>query len=195
MVLVLLVGALSLAVALVTGGARLGTVRLRAVRLLVAAAVVQLGTAVLAPGSGAVRWAALAFTAVMVGLFVLGNRQVPGTPLVGAGLLLNVAVVAANGAMPVSVEAAARAGIPRAQAVGGGGALREQLTSSTRLGWLADVFPVATPWWPQVVSLGDLLVAAGVGLLLISARGPQTPTRAKRPTVLASESTTTGSYS
>ncbi|MCY7373051.1 MAG: DUF5317 domain-containing protein, partial [Spirochaetaceae bacterium] len=76
-----------------------------------------------------------------------------------------------------------------------GDAMREPLTESTVLGRLADVVPVAAPWWPQVVSPGDVLVAAGVGLLLVSARGPQTATRANRSTVLASESTTIGSYS
>ena len=54
-VLVLVVAVGALAVLLATGGTRLARVRIRAVRLLVAAAVVQLGTSVLAPGSGFAR--------------------------------------------------------------------------------------------------------------------------------------------
>ena len=62
---------------------------------------------------------------------------------------------------------------------------------------LGDVVPVALPLRPQVVSPGDVLVAAGVGLLLVTAgrAGAQTPRRAERSTVLDSESTTVGSYS
>ena len=190
-----MVAALAVLAAVLAGGSRLAQVRLRAVRLLAAAAVVQLGTSVLAPGSGAVRVLALVLTSVLVGLFVLGNLRVPGTPLVGLGLLLNILVVALNRAMPVSEHAAARAGVTPAELALAGDAMREPLGPSTHLGLLADVIPVVAPWWPQVVSLGDVLVAAGVGLLLVSARGPQTATRARRSTVLASESTTIGSYS
>jgi hypothetical protein len=194
-VLVLLVAALALSAAFLTGGSRLAQVRLRAVRLLVAAAVVQGATSMLAPSSGAARVTALVLTALLVGLFVYGNWTVAGTPLIGAGLLLNVTVVAANGAMPVSVESAARAGLGREDLGLAGDAMREPVTEATALGWLADVIPLALPWLPQVVSPGDVLVSAGVGLLLVAARPRQTPTRAKRSTVLASECTTTGSYS
>ena len=195
MVLVLLVAALALVAALLTGGTGLAQVRLRAVRLLVAAAVVQVGTSLLAPGSGLARTAALVLTTVLVALFVYGNRRVAGTPLMGLGLLLNVVVVAVNGAMPVSVEAAARAGLDREQLGLATDVLREPATGTTTLAWLGDVLPVALPWLPQVVSPGDVLVAAGVGLLLVSARERQTPRRAMRSTVLDSESTTIGSYS
>jgi hypothetical protein len=194
-VLVLVVAVLALTAAALTGGAGLRQVRLRAIRLLVAAAVVQLGTSTLVPGSGVARGAALALTALLVGLFVYGNWRVAGTPLIGLGLLLNVVVVTANAAMPVSVDAAGRAGLTRAELALGEDAMRERSTPSTRLSWLGDVVPVALPWRPQVVSPGDVLVAAGVGLLLVAARSRQTPSRARRSTDLASESTTIGSYS
>jgi hypothetical protein len=194
MVLVLLVAVGALAVAAVTRGTGLARVRLRAVRLLVAAAVVQLTTSVLAPGSGLARALALVLTTALVGLFVVGNRRVAGTPLIGLGLLLNVLVVGMNAAMPVSLAAAHRAGLSTAEIALGDDAMREPLSSSTWLPWLGDVVPVALPWRPQVVSAGDVLVAAGVGLLLVAARG-QTPRRAERSTVLESDSTTVGSYS
>ena len=194
MVLVLLVAVGALAVAVVTRGTGLARVRLRAVRLLVAAAVVQLTTSLLAPGSGLARVLALVLTTVLVGLFVGGNRRVAGTPLIGLGLLLNVLVVGMNAAMPVSLAAAHRAGLSTTELALGDDTMREPLTSSTWLPWLGDVVPVALPWRPQVVSAGDVLVAAGVGLLLVAARG-QTPRRAARSTVLESDSTTVGSYS
>jgi hypothetical protein len=202
-VLVLLVAVGALGVAIATRGTGLGRVHLRAVRLLVAAAVVQVLTSTLAPGSGFARGLALVLTTLLVGLFVLGNTRVAGTPLIGLGLLLNVLVVGANAAMPVSVDAAARAGLSRDQLHLESDAMREELGPATRLPWLGDVVPVALPWRPQVVSPGDVLVAAGVGLLLVTARsrsrpsrgGGQTPSREARSTVLDRHSTTVGSYS
>ena len=195
MVLVLLVAALAATVAVLTGGARLARLRLRAVRLLVAAAAVQIGVSTLAPGSGPARGVALGVTVLLVGLFALGNRRVIGTPLIVAGLLLNVTVVVANGAMPVSLTAAERAGLHPADLELRADTLREPVTDSTRLRFFGDVVPLALPLRPQVVSPGDVLVAAGVGLLLVSAAGAQTPRRLVRSTILERESTTSGSYS
>jgi Family of unknown function (DUF5317) len=196
-VLVLVVAVVALAVSVATGGSRLALVRVRAVRLLVAAAIVQLGTSALAPGSGLARGTALLLTTVLVGLFLAGNARLPGVPLVALGLLLNVVVVGANAAMPVSVDAAARAGISRGDLGLARDAMRSPSGPDTRLGFLGDTVPVVLPYRPQVVSAGDVLVAAGVGLLLLTAgaRTPQTPRRAERSTVWASESTTFGSYS
>jgi Family of unknown function (DUF5317) len=196
-VLVLVVAVVALAVSLATGGARLARVRIRAVRLLAAAAVVQVGTSVLVPGSGIARATALVLTTVLVGLFLVGNARLPGVPLVALGLLLNVVVVGANAAMPVSVSAAARAGIERSDLHLARDAMREPTGSNTRFAVLGDVVPVALPTRPQVVSPGDVLVAAGVCLLLLTggARRRQTPRRAVRSRVLANESTTMGSYS
>ena len=197
MVLVLVVAVAALAVSVATGWTRLARVRIRAVRLLVAAAVVQLGTSALVPGSGFARVTALVLTTVLVGLFLVGNARQPGVPLVALGLLLNVVVVGANAAMPVSVDAAARAGMSRAELGLARDAMREPSGATTRLGALGDVVPVALPRWPQVVSPGDVLVAAGVGLLLLTAgpRRAQTARRAVRSTVLDNELTTSGSYS
>lgn len=195
MVLVLLVAALALLAATLVGGPRLAQVRLRAVRLLVVAAAVQLGTSAFAPESGLARAVALVMTTLLVGLFVYGNRAVAGAPLIGAGLLLNVIVVAANGAMPVSVSAAEDAGLTRAALGLEEDAMREPVGDGTRLVLLGDVVPLTLPWRAQVVSPGDVLVAAGVGLLLVSAGGRQGPRRAVRSTALESESTTMGSYS
>lgn len=196
MVLVVLVAALAVTAVLLTGGGEgLAELRLRAVRLLVAAAGIQVATSALAPGSTVLRGTALLLTTVLVGLFLYGNRTVTGLPLVGVGVLLNVVVVAANGAMPVDVDAARRAGLTGPATGLGSDAPREPLDDATVFPLLADVLPVVLPRFSQVVSVGDVLVAAGVGLLLVSAGRSQGPRRASRATVLDSDSTTTGSYS
>jgi hypothetical protein len=209
-VVVVVVAVLALTLVAATGHLRpLASLRVRAVRLLVAATVVQAGTAVLAPGSGFLRVVALMLTVLLVGLFLGGNLGLPGVPLVAAGLLLNVLVIVANGGMPVSTVAAAEAGVD-GEALGlGEDPLREELDDGTRLGLLADRVPVPAPGWAQVVSAGDVLVAAGVGLLLVAGSVPrpprrrrpgpraarQAPRRADRSMALAMESTTRGSYS
>ena len=176
----------------------LASLRVRAARLLVVAAVLQAGTATLAPGSTVARVLALVVTALLVALFLGGNRSLPGIPLIAAGLLLNAVVILANVAMPVSLAAAARAGLPAPSLQLDQDPLREPIDGGTRLGLLADRIPVPAPGWAQVVSLGDLLVAAGVGLLLVAGSVPpprQAPRRLDRSMALAMESTTRGSYS
>jgi len=198
-VLVLVVAVLAVGAAVLARDGRLARIRVRAVRLLLVAAAVQLLTAWAAPGSALARATALMLTTVLVGLFLAGNARLPGVPLIALGLLLNVVVVSANHAMPVSVDAAATAGIARGDLHLERDAMRVPTGPGTRYRLLGDVVPVALPRYPQVVSAGDVLVAAGVGLLLLSAgvrrRRAQTPSRAVRSTVWARESTTTGSYS
>jgi uncharacterized protein DUF5317 len=204
--LVLLVAVLALA--LVAGRravGRLATLRVRAVRLLVVAAGLQISTAVLVPDSGWARSTSLVLSLLLVSLFLYGNHRLPGVPLIAAGLLLNATVILLNATMPVSVGAAARAGIAEHTLHLDDDPLHEPLNGSTRLGFLGDTVPVALPWRPQVVSPGDVLVAAGVGLLLVAgsahrqprpARRPrQAPKRVERSAVLDRDSTTRGSYS
>ena len=135
--------------------------------------------------------------------FVLANLAVPGVGLIGVGLVLNTLVIAANGGMPVLARAADVAGVDWAQAV------RDPLHvsgSGARLSWLGDIVPVLNPLHREVVSVGDLLVAAGVGLLVVTGlrQGrrlprPGTPPpppaqyRAERSTIRERESTTRGS--
>jgi hypothetical protein len=193
--LVLLVAALALVatVAIPNSGRLPG--RWRAVRLLVAALVVQLVAVALAPDSGVARFTALGLTGVLAGLFLYGNRRAAGASLVVAGLLLNGLVITVNAGMPVSLRAADRAGVDRPDLRLEADALREPETSRTRLAVLGDVIPVALPARPEVVSPGDVLVAAGVGLLVLFGGARQTPRRIERSTVLVRDSTTTGSYS
>jgi hypothetical protein len=195
---------LAAAMALACGGrpARLARLHLHRARLLASAT----GAYLLGVAAGSL-WAPahaalLVATAGFVGLFVWLNRAVPGLALVGLGMAANALVVVANAAMPVSLEAAERAGLraadldldadPRHEAVGPG----------TRLGLLGDVVPFALPGRAQVVSPGDVAVAAGAGLALyagLTGTASARPRRGRQPAVRAStrarDSTTLGSYS
>lgn len=167
MLFVLLAVAGGLLAGAVSGGSlrRLSATPLRYVRVIVAAVALQVVAAVLVTG-----WA---YAAVLVAslLLALGwlaaNGRLAGRVLVGLGLAANALVIAVNGAMPVDLVAANRAGIatgplygdPRHTVAGPG----------TRLPLLEDRIALPLPWQPQVLSAGDVLVAAGAGLMVAQA--------------------------
>lgn len=107
-------------------------------------------------------------------VFAVANRRLPGLPLLCAGVLLNALVISANsGDMPVSAWAADRAGVSvqsirdsHFHTVAGG---------DTSLRLISDILPLPTPGAPAVVSLGDVLMAAGLGMF-----GAVAPVRARR---------------
>ena len=180
MSLVLVVLAAALAIGWARGGSltRLGALPLRSRRLVVAALLVQLaGTFV----GGPFYPAGLLLSAALVVAFLVRNRGVRGTGLVALGLLANALVVAANGAMPVSAEAAGRAGTGVQHLLTGADARHELAGPDTRLRGLGDEIPVPLPLRPEVVSIGDVLVAAGLGqLVALGMLGGTDPARRRR---------------
>jgi len=141
---------------------RLEQLRLRRVALVAGAVVVQLLATLTLRGGWYVL--ALIVSLALACAFVALNPALPGRGLIVGGLACNALVIAANGAMPVAAGAARRAGVSL-QAVAGDPRHR-LLGAHTHLSWLADRIPLALPWQPQVLSVGDVLVAAGVGLLV-----------------------------
>lgn len=107
-------------------------------------------------------------TSVPLIVFLLLNRLVPGATWVAVGFLLNLTVIAANGAMPVSPRAAEAAGVPITREIQG--PRHEVLTDETVLSWLADVIPV--PPLQTVVSAGDVWLALAIAYLLYRATSP-----------------------
>lgn len=170
--LVVVVLLVAVGIGLLRGGGleHLGGLPLRSRRLVAAALVVQLAGGLVGGVTGdSVYVVALAVSALLVAAFLARNRGLPGSALVALGLLANVLVVGANGAMPVSLAAAARAGVPVAELGLADDARHEPVTPATRLRLLGDVVPVPLPLRPEVVSPGDVLVAAGLGQLVVLA--------------------------
>ncbi|MFN2537942.1 MAG: DUF5317 domain-containing protein [Mycobacteriales bacterium] len=166
--LVTLLGALVLGYARGGDLDRLGHLPLRAKRLVVAALVVQLLGAL----AGGWRYPlGLALSALLVGAFLLLNRGVQGTGLVATGLLLNALVVGVNGAMPVSADAMGRARLSTQDILSGTDPRHELLGPETHLDLLGDRIPVYLPWHPEIVSPGDVLVAAGLAELVVLGMG------------------------
>jgi hypothetical protein len=116
---------------------------------------------------------AFAVSATLMTQFVVRNAAVPGVALAGLGLVLNAAVVILNGAMPVSLDAAARAGLPVERLDLDGDPRHEQLDAATRLASLADTVPTPIPGRREVTSPGDILLAAGIGLFVFRMTRPR----------------------
>lgn len=161
----------------------LGRLHLRRRRLVVGALLAQvLGTVI----GGPFYAVGLIVSTSLVIFFLSRNRRIAGTALVAAGLLANVLVVGANGAMPVSATAAGRAGVSVQDLLRGAGARHELAGAQTRLRWLGDVIPFPLPVRPEVLSPGDVLIAAGLAQLVTTGmlgapRPPKPPRGAARP--------------
>jgi len=125
----------------------------------------------LVPAVGGLCWLA---AAVVFALFAAANARIPGSGLVLAGIALNAIVVLTNGGrMPVSLHAADRAGISAHDVASARGFTPGD--ADTTLRPLTEVIPVALPGIPVVVGVGDILIAAGIGLF-----GAVAPPRAHR---------------
>lgn len=129
---------------------------------------------------GGFAWAPLLPTLVglswaLLGYYAWVNRSIHGATLVALGLAANAAVMLTNGGMPVSADAAVRAGVDPAVVVSEG---QHELTGDdTRLAWLGKVVPVAFPPRPEVVTPGDVAVAAGLALAVAMGLTGRVPAR------------------
>ena len=99
---------------------------------------------------------------VMAGLFAVGNRAVPGVPLISAGGLLNAIAIFANGGiMPATPSALHAAGIASDGQFSNSGAV-----SDAHVQLLGDVFAIPAAWpLSNVFSIGDIVVVIGIGYL------------------------------
>ncbi len=133
---------------------RLERIEIAWLPLLIAALVLRITAGVFSPGSIALYVASIAIT----GLVAAINWRLPGALLIALGSALNLAVIAANGAMPIDQAALESVGGRMPQ-----DALHEPLTAQSSFATLADVILVAP--LRAAYSLGDVAIALG-GLLL-----------------------------
>ncbi len=107
--------------------------------------------------------------------FVWINRRLPGMPVLLAGLMLNLIVMAANGGwMPITPDIASRLrgeDVTKLFALGDRFGQKDILLApqNIHLGFLADRF-LPPAWFPYKVafSAGDILIGAGAFWLLAS---------------------------
>jgi hypothetical protein len=124
----------------------------------------------------AIRTAVLALSYLLLLTFGLVNVRMPGMFLVVIGLACNMTVIVVNGGMPASAQALIDSGQEDVVAY-----VREQgadkhhlLTDDDQLTFLADVIAVPQPIG-QAVSVGDILVYAGLTWLVVATMRGWTP--------------------
>jgi hypothetical protein len=176
--------AVGLAAGYASGGSlrSLAATRFRALWLLWAAAAAQLSGAVMPTRT----WALAATFTVTAGWLLVNALGWPpalrrGALAAAAGGLLNEVAITANGRMPYSPWAAARAGL----GTGHQTARNIAATHATRLLPIGDVIPV--PPLHAVFSAGDMLICLGIAALITAAMRnrpePGTATAAPAPPV------------
>lgn len=96
---------------------------------------------------------------------IAANRTKSGMWLAGIGILMNFTVIAANGGMPVLQEAAQVAAASEGTIIIAD-YKHVMLEVGTRLPFLADVIPLRFLGEANVLSLGDVFLAVGLGRFL-----------------------------
>lgn len=161
----------ALAISMLRGGRliNLGDIELSAWWLLFIALALQVGTRWLPDED----WADTAGLVMILGSFVLlmilviANRKKPGMWIAGLGVLMNFIVIAANGGMPVLAGAAEVAsGFEVSSPDLSGSYKHVPLDEDSQLTFLADVIPLRLAGIGEVISLGDIFLALGLGAFL-----------------------------
>jgi len=162
---------LALAVAVLRGGrlVNLGDIELAAWWLLFIALGLQLGTNYL-PAEDWSEWVGLSMVLLSFALLmimVILNRSAPGMWIAGLGVLMNFVVIAVNGGMPVLAGAAEVAsGFTVASPDLSTSFMHVPLDETSRLTFFADVIPLRLLGIGEVISVGDIFLALGLGSFL-----------------------------
>jgi hypothetical protein len=162
----------AMTVAVLRGGrlTNLADIRLRWWLLLPVGFLIQWATLLLPDRSWAptVGVSLIIVSYVLLVSMIVANRERAGMWLAGVGILLNLTVILANGGMPVLREAAVVAGgfTGEIDLAGSFNYKHVVLDRSTRLPFLADVIPMRVAGHGQVISLGDVFLAVGLGRFL-----------------------------
>lgn len=131
----------------------------RAVAVVFVAAALQV---VSVATSGILHAALLVVSLTLGALWLALQRRHVASVLLGIGVALNVAVVVANGGMPVDPDALARVGRRDVDVTRGFLYKHVPMTEDTRLSWLGDRIPI--PIQRNVISVGDVLMAVAICL-------------------------------
>jgi hypothetical protein len=144
------------------------------------ALTIQVGITTIFPSGDQALYSALhLLTYGMAGVFLIANRTLPGLWILALGGAMNLIVISANhGVMPASATATATAGIPATQ----DGFANSEILAHPRLSALGDIIGIPGPWpLGNVLSMGDLLIFAGLLVLLHRACSQPQPSAAPSP--------------
>jgi hypothetical protein len=166
----ILVLAVAIVVGLLFGGSvrNFERVRIHWWALAIGGLVLQVVPVPALPGvsSSVAATGALLLSYALLLAFLAVNRWVPAAALMALGLLLNIAVVGANGGMPVSAGAITRAGGSEQALIAAQDSKHHLMTDGDVLWPLADVIPIPPPG-RVVLSIGDVLLYAGMAWFVV----------------------------
>jgi cytochrome bd-type quinol oxidase subunit 2 len=166
----------ALVIAVLIGGdvRRLSQIKIRHLELLLAAFAVKVAVALLgtthSQAAVTVARPLNVIGAILLLAVVWFNRRIPGALLFGAGLTLNLIVILAfGGRMPVLLPHDVDPNSPVLALLKGGlDPLHIALTHPQGLWFIGDIFAIpGLGGHSSLVSIGDLLMAAGVAWLII----------------------------
>lgn len=160
---------IALVIAVLRGGrlVNLGDIELKGWWLLFIALGLQAGTNWLPEGSLNLGVAMMLTSYVLLLIMVWLNRSKSGMWIAGIGVLANLIVIAINGGMPVLAGAAEVAsGFTISEPDLSGSFKHILLDESSRLTFFADVIPIRLAGIGEVISLGDIFLALGLGMFL-----------------------------
>jgi len=103
------------------------------------------------------------FASVALAVLTVVSRN-RGLHLVGAGVLLNLLVVFANGKMPVALPHTSVELLEASQL-----AFYAPVSSATHLVWLGDILPFPSAQVSALLSAGDVLLMVGVAVTILEA--------------------------
>jgi len=175
--------AAALVIAVLIGGdvRRLSQIKIRHLELLLGAFAVKVAVAILGTTHSQVAVSVARPLNVIGAILLLAvvwfNRRIPGAFVFGAGLSLNlIVIVAFGGRMPVLLPHDVDPNSPVLALLRGGlDPLHVALTQPQGLWFIGDIFAIpGLGGHSSLVSIGDLLMAAGVAWLIIrcSQRAP-----------------------
>jgi Family of unknown function (DUF5317) len=169
---VLVIIGLATAASLLRGGSlvRIAEIPLRGlVPLLVAAGLQAIAVLVIARDTAPEGlWSIFLASNLLVGVCLFLNRRLPGVALLITGLAMNAVVTLLNGGMPTSAAAAEIASMDISSSRLD--AEHVLMGPDTVLAPFGDVVPI--PNGHLVISLGDLLLAAGVARFIYASSQP-----------------------
>lgn len=106
------------------------------------------------------------FSYIPLMIVVIANRDKPGLWISSIGILMNFSVIAINRGMPVLTESIQAATHFALETVTISNFKHVIFDQGTHLGFLADVIPMNILGMSTVISLGDVLLALGLGVFL-----------------------------
>src|SRR4051812_2698311 len=154
----------------------LGHIKLRLVPAIFGALAIQLViTAVLPGGSEWLHRILHVGTYVLAAAFIWANRKITGVWVVAGGAALNVIAILANGGvMPASASAERTAGVTQTP----GGFAHPTALPPPPPPFLRDILAVPKGWpLSNVYSVGDVVIAIGVVVVIHSLCGSRSPLR------------------